>query len=71
VLETATAYPEILLIQNHGPHGYGYAVRAGLSAYSGDAVAVMMADNSDSPQDLVAYYRKLQSGAAPLWSLGR
>jgi len=63
VLEAATAYPEILLIQNHGPHGYGYAVRAGLSAYSGDAVAVMMADNSDSPQDLVTYYRKLQSGA--------
>ncbi len=34
VLEAASEYPEILLIQNHGPQGFGYAVRAGLSAYS-------------------------------------
>jgi dolichol-phosphate mannosyltransferase len=29
---------------------------------SGDAVAVMMADSSDSPHDLVAYYNKLSEG---------
>ena len=29
----------------------------GSSSFSGDAVAIMMADGSDSPEDLVAYYR--------------
>jgi len=42
--------------------GFGFAVRAGLERYSGDAVAVMMADGSDSPDDLVAYHRLLASG---------
>jgi dolichol-phosphate mannosyltransferase len=43
-------------------NGFGFAVRAGLEAFSGDAVAIMMADLSDDPQDLVAYYRVLQAG---------
>jgi dolichol-phosphate mannosyltransferase len=30
--------------------------------FTGDAVAIMMADLSDSPDDLVAYYRLLQAG---------
>jgi dolichol-phosphate mannosyltransferase len=37
-------------------------VRAGLAAFRGDAVALVMADGSDAPADLVAYYRKLQEG---------
>jgi len=44
------------------PSGYGYTVRAGLKRYTGDAVAIMMADGSDSPRDLVSYYRVLQEG---------
>jgi len=56
-------YPEIRLIANHGPHGFGYAVRTGLRCFKGDAVAIMMADNSDSPEDLVTYYRHLEQGA--------
>jgi dolichol-phosphate mannosyltransferase len=55
-------YPEIRLIQNEGRHGFGMAVRLGLEQLSGDAVAVMMADGSDSPVDLIRYYRKLQEG---------
>ena len=59
----ARSYPEIRLIINPGPHGFGYAVRAGLRSFQGDAVAIMMADNSDSPQDLVSYYECLELGA--------
>ena len=43
-------------------NGFGFAVRAGLAQYTGDAVAIMMADGSDSPEDLVAYYRLLDAG---------
>jgi dolichol-phosphate mannosyltransferase len=42
--------------------GYGFAVRAGLAQYTGDAVAIVMADGSDSPADLVSYYRLLLAG---------
>jgi dolichol-phosphate mannosyltransferase len=52
----------VRVIENAGPPGFGYAVRAGLDAYTGDAVAVMMADLSDSPEDLVTYHRLLERG---------
>lgn len=61
--DLAAAYAEVRLVVNAGPHGFGHAVRAGLGAYTGDAVAIMMADNSDSPQDLVTYYQCLELGA--------
>ncbi|MBC7389324.1 MAG: glycosyltransferase family 2 protein [Opitutaceae bacterium] len=47
---------------NKGPNGFGYAVRYGLERFSGDCVAVMMADLSDSPEDLVIYYNKMLEG---------
>ena len=34
----------------------------GLEEYTGDAVAIVMADLSDSPEDLVRYYRVLEEG---------
>jgi dolichol-phosphate mannosyltransferase len=37
-------------------------VRAGLEAFTGDAVAIVMADGSDDPEDLVAYHRLLLAG---------
>jgi dolichol-phosphate mannosyltransferase len=43
-------------------HGFGLAVRAGLERFTGDAVAIMMADRSDDPDDLVAYHRLLRAG---------
>ena len=55
-------YPAIRLVTNTGRHGFGMAVRAGLAQATGDAIAVMMADGSDSPRDLVRYYRKLRRG---------
>jgi dolichol-phosphate mannosyltransferase len=48
--------------RSHLPPGFGHAVRAGLELYTGDAVAIMMADLSDSPRDLVLYYRVLEHG---------
>ena len=63
VLEAlARRVPAVRWIRNEGPHGYGYAVRAGLDAYTGDAVCIVMADASDDPADVVAYYRKLEEG---------
>ncbi len=52
----------IVLVENVGRHGFGMAVRAGLNYATGDAMAVVMADASDSPEDLVVYYRKLLEG---------
>jgi dolichol-phosphate mannosyltransferase len=52
--------PELRYINNTGPNGYGFAVRVGLQHYRGDAVAVVMADNSDPPEDVVRFYQTLQ-----------
>lgn len=51
--------PALRWVANGPPHGFGLAVRRGLDAYTGDAVAVYMADASDRPEDLVRYYRVL------------
>jgi dolichol-phosphate mannosyltransferase len=52
----------VLCIRSRYPRGFGFAVRAGLDAYTGDAVAMMMADGSDDPEDLASYYRLLAGG---------
>jgi dolichol-phosphate mannosyltransferase len=62
VAELAAADGRVRGLRNHFPRGFGFAVRAGLEAFRGDAVAVMMADGSDDPQDLVLYYRVLEAG---------
>jgi dolichol-phosphate mannosyltransferase len=54
--------PNVRCVRSHLPPGFGHAVRAGLDVYTGDAVAIMMADFSDSPRDLVLYYRVLEQG---------
>jgi dolichol-phosphate mannosyltransferase len=58
----AATNPRVLCLRSPNPPGFGYAVRAGLQVYSGDAVAIMMADLSDSPRDLVLYHGALKSG---------
>jgi dolichol-phosphate mannosyltransferase len=47
---------------SHYPRGFGFTVRAGLDEFEGDAVAIVMADASDDPQDLVRYSRLLEEG---------
>lgn len=49
-------------INNYYPNGFGFAVRCGLENFIGDAVAVVMADSSDAPEDIISYYHKLQEG---------
>ena len=44
---------------NDGPNGFGYAIRYGLEKFSGDCVAIMMADLSDDPMDLVRFYHRM------------
>src|SRR5450432_2331304 len=45
-------HPEVVPVTNPGRHGFGMAIRFGLTHITGDAVAVVMADGSDSPEDL-------------------
>lgn len=51
--------PTLVFKSNIGPKGYGNAVRFGLENFKGDCVAIMMADLSDSPKDLVKFYQKM------------
>jgi dolichol-phosphate mannosyltransferase len=62
VREIGERRPCVRCVRSPLPPGFGHAVRAGLDAYTGDAVAIMMADLSDSPKDLVLYYRVLEQG---------
>ena len=54
--------PNVRCVGSRRSPGFGQAVRTGLDEYTGDAVAIVMADLSDSPQDLVRYYRVLEEG---------
>ena len=44
---------------NPPPNGFGFAVRKGLQHFSGDTVAIFMADGSDSAKDLVCFFRTM------------
>ncbi len=60
VLQTlADEIHTVRYVNNDGAHGFGLAVRTGLERFTGDAVAVFMADASDSPDDLVRFYRTM------------
>jgi len=54
--------PTLVVHTNHGPNGFGYAIRYGLERFQGDCVAIMMADLSDDPSDLVLFYRRISLG---------
>ncbi len=54
-------YSTVKYYTNYGPNGFGHAIRYGLERFQGDYVAIMMADLSDSPEDLVAFYRKMEA----------
>jgi dolichol-phosphate mannosyltransferase len=58
----AAENPRVRCVRSSHDPGFGFAVRAGLDAYTGDAVVVMMADGSDHPEDLVAYHHALEEG---------
>jgi dolichol-phosphate mannosyltransferase len=54
--------PRIRVHRSHNERGFGNAIRAGLDVYTGDAVAIVMADASDNPEDLVRYHQLLEEG---------
>jgi dolichol-phosphate mannosyltransferase len=54
--------PELRPVRNLGPHGFGRAIIKGIDASSGDAVVIMMADESDDCRDVVRYWKKLNDG---------
>ena len=60
--EMQQTIPSLMYINNTSPNGFGFAVRCGLENASGDCVAIVMADASDSPTDLVKFYRKMEEG---------
>jgi dolichol-phosphate mannosyltransferase len=62
VLEIATEDQSVRCVRSPRPPGFGNAVRTGLDEYTGDAVAIVMADLSDAPADLVRYHRTLEEG---------
>lgn len=55
--------PTLRCINNNPPNGFGFAVRKGLESFAGDAVAIYMADASDSPEDLVLFFREMEESS--------
>lgn len=54
--------PQLKPVQNKELHGFGRAVICGLHHMSGDAVVIMMADESDDCRDVVRYWEELNKG---------
>jgi dolichol-phosphate mannosyltransferase len=62
LMQVRERVPTLRPIQNAGPHGFGRAVVHGLDHMTGDAVAIMMADESDDCRDVVRYWKLLNDG---------
>jgi len=54
--------PTLRAVQNPGEHGFGRAVAYGFDQMRGDAVVIMMADESDDCRDVVRYWKLLNEG---------
>ena len=54
--------PTLRAVQNVGEHGFGRAITFGFDHIRGDAVIVMMADESDDCRDAVRYWEVLNEG---------
>jgi dolichol-phosphate mannosyltransferase len=62
LLDLTARIPELKPLRNDGLHGFGRAVTWGLDHSSGDAVTIMMADESDDCRDVVRYWKELCGG---------
>ena len=60
--QLAQVLPELRPVQNLSDHGFGRAVVYGIDHSSGDAVVIMMADESDDSRDVVRYWELLNQG---------
>ncbi|EFL50704.1 glycosyl transferase family 2 [Solidesulfovibrio fructosivorans JJ]] len=63
VLEALAAQDaHVTIVRRSPPRGFGRAVRAGLEQAGGDVIVICMADQSDNPEDVARYYRKIGEG---------
>lgn len=60
--ETKCRVPTLRPFQNADEHGFGRAITFGLNHIQGDAVVIMMADESDDCRDVVRYWQVLNEG---------
>jgi dolichol-phosphate mannosyltransferase len=54
--------PTLRPVQNRDTHGFGRAIICGFEQMQGDAVVIMMADESDDSRDVVRYWELLNQG---------
>ena len=52
----------IRIVNRVSPGGFGRAIRTGIQEVRGDVVVICMADLSDDPRDVIAYYDKICEG---------
>jgi dolichol-phosphate mannosyltransferase len=62
LVELSAHIAELRPVQNRTAHGFGRAVAKGFDSMTGDAVVVMMADESDDCRDVVRYWQLLNEG---------
>ena len=62
VQKLSLGIPTLRPVQNRGQNGFGRAVVCGIDNSRGDAVVVMMADESDDCRDVVRYWDLLNEG---------
>jgi dolichol-phosphate mannosyltransferase len=60
--EMTQTLPELRAVRNPGRNGFGRAVVCGIEHSRGDAVVIMMADESDDCRDVVRYWKALNEG---------
>lgn len=63
VARAAERIPNVRCVANaRRPKGFGNAIATGLEEFRGEAVCIVMADASDDPEDVVRYWRAIESG---------
>lgn len=60
--EVSREISELVPLKNGGANGFGRAIIRGIDASTGDAVVIMMADESDDCRDVVRYWQVLNEG---------
>ena len=55
------SYQNFIFLNNNEKKGLGGAVRTGIKNSTGDLIAIMMCDSSDSVEDLQNYYNRICS----------
>ncbi len=62
LIELEQEISELRHVNNTPPNGFGLAVKKGLENFDGDAVAIVMADGSDMPEDVLKYFNLIRDG---------